>query len=440
MNISRYKKVMGRLSYTLFASLFLLAFTACEDGAVDDLTGKYRAPETVSITSMTDVGVEKVDAKRIFNVSLTGSENITLAFVGSRYFLQASEFTPGSRSAMGNNTYLLEDSYAEVAGTRMAITEGNVNVEKDGDNYHIYGIVWVTDGNALKFDATGTLVYEDDAPTVSDYSYAVATEDSGNGIYSHQITLTDKSGETVALFTVRNAVEATSLAGTYQVVDIMSAFVPAVGQAVPGFDLSAMGLGTGGTCYIENGKSYLITAGTLVITESDGLLSFEMTGIESATSDGETGTQSALSFLNVPKDIDMTFTQIDTPEEAAEGVYSHIVTVLDKSGNAVAGFTLRNGDAADASGEYTIVDAMSAMAPAVGQAVPGTDLSILGLGILGVYYVEGGTPFLASAGKIVVSQSGDVITLSLTDLVSADGTGNAGTKTAMTIQAKKQIQ
>ncbi|MCR5850681.1 MAG: hypothetical protein K6G92_08210 [Bacteroidaceae bacterium] len=431
---------MKKSIYYILSLISVLFFTAaCENSAVDDLTGKYKAPENVAITSMADAGVEKVESQRVFTVSLTGDANISFAFVGNRYFLQATEFTPGSRSQLTNNTYIVDESYADVAGSRIALSQGNVNVEKDGDNYRIYGIVWLQDGNILKFDATGTLHYEDDAPVISEYTYSVTTEDSGNDVLTHQIVLTDKQDATIAMFSVRTAADATSLAGTYRVVDVATALTPSPGQAVPGVDLSMFGISVGGTYYVEDGKLFLVSEGILVITESNGMLTFEMSSVTSATSAGEAGSQISLLFQNVPQSPDYKFTQVDTLEDAAPGVYTHLLTFTDKRSNTVAGLALRNNEADSVTGEYTVSDALSAAVPAAGQAVPGTDLSMFGLGILGTWFNDEGSVYLISAGNVTVTQSGDIITVNLTDIVSADETGNAGTKSTLTFQAKKQI-
>lgn len=204
-----------------------------------------------------------------------------------------------------------------------------------------------------------------------------------------------------------------------------------------GIDLSAMGFGVMGTLYQEDGKVYYITGGTIVITEENGMLSFELTDIVSATGDGEPGTSNSLTFLNVPKAVNLLFSQLVAVEDGAPGIFSHFLAITDKEGNAIAGLTVRNESDSDATGEYTVVDAVTMMAPAAGQAVPGTDLSAFGMGIIGAYYVENGMNYLLTGGKISVVQDGDRLTVEITDAVSADSSGNAGTQSSLSFTAAR---
>ena len=408
---------------------------SCTDDAVDELTGKYRAPEAISVSGIADGGVEKLDNFRVFTVELNGSQKISIAFTGNRYYLHENSYTPNNSGVLTNNTYIKTASYVETTSGRDYFESGTVRVYKDGDNYRIGGIVWLTSGNVIEFEGNGTIVYIDDAPVVSDYVYDDAVNAEDNGILTHNITLTDKSGNPVAVISVRTDATAKSLAGTYKVVDFATAIIPAAGQAVLGIDLSAMGFGVMGTLYHEDGKVYFITGGTIVITEENGMLSFELTDIVSATGDGTPGTRNSLTFLNVPKAANLLFSQLVAAEDTAPGVFSHFLTISDKEGNVVAGLTVRNESDSDATGEYTVVDALTVMTPAAGQAVPGTDLSAFGLGILGAYYVENGTNYLLTGGKISVVQDGDRLTVEITDAVSADSSGNAGTQSSLSFTA-----
>lgn len=184
------------------------------------------------------------------------------------------------------------------------IEEGEIVVEKTGSLYTI-----TIDNSVCYAEFSGVitgLASDDSSEETSSYTYTdVVSEVTSfdwttwetttiEGVEYHTITVMDADGSTVAAF---EAVieEGGSLAGTYTIAESpTSAYL-----MNNGWDLSAYGYGSGGTYFYEDGVQYLVTAGTITVTDSDGVLSFYGTGLTTTSvDDGSTGPTS-LAFENV---------------------------------------------------------------------------------------------------------------------------------------------
>lgn len=297
------EKYMKRTySFFLFAlAILMLSLTSCVDSAVDDLNGEYPAPDELTGMTATNEGVSRTSEKHIFHVKLSAQENIHIVMVGNKYYLQEGDFSAGQTGQLQNNTYLTDSSYVETTTGPNYFTSGTVSIQKTDSIYTVSGLIWLQSGRVIRFSGDGMFSYVDDTPKTSNYSYSeVVTAESGT-IDRHNFTLYDKSGNTMATIDVRTATGG-SVAGTYKVAEGMDVFNPVIGQAIPGMDLTAFGMGVDGTTYQEGGSTYLVSAGEITIKEGDdGKLSFDFSGISSATSAGTVGTTTSFSYDNVSR-------------------------------------------------------------------------------------------------------------------------------------------
>lgn len=403
-----------------------LGLASCADDDRDELTGMYEAPSLIEADNVVDEGRVKLEEGYVFHVLIPSTDNLHLAFAGNKYYLEGGSYGVYSSSTLQASTILADSSYVERNGERRYLDHGTVSVAQTDSLYAFTGIVWLNDGSAFKINASGKLVYIDDAPVISPYSYKDEATLASADVMNHQLSLYDADGNRVALVGIRTAVNATTLAGEY---NITSQLDPAAaGQAVPGFDLSILGLGKFGTIFVEDGTEYLVQSGTIRISEKDGLLSIDITNMASVTADGGTATTTSLSFQNVPKLSPYTATDAVNEETGSSGIYTHNVTLRDESGNVAASFALRNASATagDVVGDYVVADAVTSATPAAGQAVMGIDLSILGLGNLGCYLVDGGSTYYVQSGNISVKSINGKLYITGTDIVSATGSGAQG--------------
>ena len=162
---------------SLFATLLaLVTLSACTEPAIDDLEGKYPAPEELSLTLLSQERV-KGDKVNTFHITLA-SEGVTLngdklagsgqaldlKFFGSSYALDATTFTPTESEAAkkylvganGSAYYKVENGTA----TATQIESGSITVTKTENDYVLYGSLWLVGGNIVKFESAVTIVYE----------------------------------------------------------------------------------------------------------------------------------------------------------------------------------------------------------------------------------------------------------------------------------------
>ncbi|MBR2451826.1 MAG: hypothetical protein IKB37_01465 [Rikenellaceae bacterium] len=166
---------------SFFATLLaLVTLSACTEPAIDDLTGKYPAPEDLTLSLLSQ---ERVKGEKVHNFNLTlATEGVTLngdayagsgnvldiKFVGNTFSLGATTYSPKAADAAKNGNYIVGEggsTYYTVengVATPVAIESGNITVAKVENDYEIYGTIWLANAekSAVKFEATANIVYE----------------------------------------------------------------------------------------------------------------------------------------------------------------------------------------------------------------------------------------------------------------------------------------
>lgn len=305
-------------SYILLLAV-LVFFTACEENAIEPLSGKYDIPEEYTLTNLVDNSSERqVGGTRIFTLKLategvtatydegtetysfSGSGNyFSIDLVGDDYFLKEGTYTVSNHENASVGNYIAgydmeeggtthenlgscffsvsqgEQSPAKIAG-------GNLYVEKVENDYTIYATMTLEDGTVLRLEHEGEIIYEPD-PYVPTYTYTVATETPAmggdgsvpiEGTTKHKLTIY-ADGVMSTYLEVVTEESATSLTGSYSIKDGLDA----AGQVANGyyFDWAWYGgAGTleGGSYYLKNGeKMFLRESGSISITDENGVLS-----------------------------------------------------------------------------------------------------------------------------------------------------------------------
>ncbi|MDR0694692.1 MAG: hypothetical protein LBF81_05285, partial [Prevotellaceae bacterium] len=104
------KKMKLYLSTAIMAGLML--FTACEEEAIDPLSGKYPAPESYTLSGLVSQDMAKEATTRIFTLKFGSlNEFLNVQFVGPRlsYFLPAGNYTIAARSVARAGNYIAGD-------------------------------------------------------------------------------------------------------------------------------------------------------------------------------------------------------------------------------------------------------------------------------------------------------------------------------------------
>lgn len=306
-----------KLFTCIFAILFI--FTACEENAIDPLTGIYDVPTEYSIPNLFGQNMQKQEnGTRIFSLKMasegptatydettfsynfSGSGNyISIDFVGKDYFLEEGTYAIASNESAQAGTYIagydaefggisFENwgtcffTVADGTTSGLKVTSGNVSVSKDGDNYSISGALTLADNSVVRVGFSGVIIYEPDA-YVPTYTYSVEKETPAiggadgtvaiTGTTKHKITVYADDVFTTYLEVITDE-NATSLSGTYSIKD----GIDAVGQIANGFYLDFAWFGgegvlEGGSYYIEDDEKMFIREGDITIEDNGGTLS-----------------------------------------------------------------------------------------------------------------------------------------------------------------------
>jgi hypothetical protein len=268
-----------------------LLFTACENDAIDPLSGKYPEPETYSLNAVLSQNAVKGATTRTFTLELgAGSQYLSIEFTGARlnYFLAPGNYTIANRSEAKAGNYVAGDAeggtYWISSGTKLRLTDGTIFVELAGETYTIRGVVALEDKSMIRIVYTGGIVFEADPPS---FTYAIevtkpyawtADGTTYTPVPGSQLNKINVSSEgiPVACFEIVTAENPASLAGTYPVSDEIRDANGAVAQGMY-LDLSAFvpGLIIEGGSHLLNddGKQY-ISAGDLVIADNGNTLTF----------------------------------------------------------------------------------------------------------------------------------------------------------------------
>jgi hypothetical protein len=369
--------------YKLLVLAMIVSFTACNEDTIEDLTGKYPPPTDYALTNLFAQQTQKLECKRIFTLKIatggitatfneqtfsyvytgTGSY-ISIDFVGRNYFLEPGAYNVAPESTARTGNYI-EGYDTEMFGmqftnwgtcffdvnsgteTGVKVTDGTLNVAKNGENYSILGTLALDNGEFIHVNYSGIIIYEEDPPVMT-YSVEVTapymwTPDgmTFNPVEGSQLNkVTVKSdGTAVAYFEIVTEENPASYSGTYPVKAVNS-LERAICQ---GQYLDLAWFGMSGIPPIESG-SYLIDEsklfirnGNVTITDNNGVLSFAISdlGIQDIATQGQFGT------LPAPVSIDY---KDATRDGGASGGGTHTnlfaASALDLSMFGLSGFTV----------------------------------------------------------------------------------------------------
>jgi hypothetical protein len=433
----------------IWTSLLLMAglLTACTDSSVDDLKGVYPAPSVYELNTVTDEGVTKTEGKNIFSVELSDSEGnmLHVAFVGSKYFLESNDYTPGDTADLTVGTYIKKESYLQTSEGQSAISTGTISVTKSGDDYQFSGVVWAEDGSIAKFTSQGTLAYVRTPTKLTGVAKAKISAIENTDLFTVELVLTGSgvtsqlvngepvysgSGDMASLYFVTSERDLT--AGTYQ---------PATGPLIdPQATAQAGTFYKGGlynydlfgtiiplniySCWnsIVDGNAVFgsyIDGGSISVEKSDdnytvtidyGELYAQYSG--PITFDGATV---------APTD---SYSYTDAQEEKGDYL-QHTLTVTNGTGTVAQFVIFTDKNAANLSGTYTV----TASPEKTGDMSGGMEL----MGFpLGSYFVENGKNYYLTGGSLLIIDNNGTLSLIAGDLTSVDNSGNSGTTASLT--------
>jgi hypothetical protein len=451
----------------------LLLFTACEKDAIDDLTGKYPAPESYTL-QLSSQRVQKQDATRVFTLVLASADaSLSVELVGSRtsQLLEAGSYTAAAQGAAKSGNYVAGygtgGTIWKKGAASLNVIDGTIAVKRDGDAYTISGTVMLEDNTIIKVAYSGAIVFEPDPPAFTytlevqkPYAWtadgATYTEVAGSQL--NKITVSS-DGMPVAYFEIVTAADIASYAGAYPV---SSEIRDANGAAVQGvyMDLSQYvpGLIIEGGSYLLDGedKQYL-SAGSIAIADNGGVLTFtssDLAILDKATGQPKDGTQSinyaeATRVILLPNLLSASATNLAAVSGGALTGYTVTLKLgeagltatpneyggLDISGTGkYISIDFSRDEATLPAGNYNIVDNTTA---AVGDAIAGyvLDLGFMTMNAGSMWIsVDNNVPAetFITGGTVTVAESGGTYTITV-NATTADGAVSAVYTGAITI-------
>lgn len=375
-----------------------------------------------SFTSLENKGVESADALNIFSIEASNAagDKFSAKFIGSRSFLPAGTYRLGTSNAA--------NTYKDASFNGKAISEGEIEVSKDEDNYTLSAVTKLSDGTILKISAAGTLKYEKVIPDAQ-HIYSADCTPGENGVFTWDFKVYSLAEEEEACFQFMSESGETP-AGTYQIVGLDGI---GAGKALQGYDLSILGMGKGGCYYVKEGKTYFLVegCGDVTISEEDGMYSVEVPSVKcldasQAEPASEIGT--TLSYLYCKwgevtppapeyEPIVVAGGKYTETTAAKDSFDEHTLLFKDAEDNIVGQVVIRTASGAETiDGEYVFSAEEKS-----GTLAGGLDLSALGMGVVGSYYVKEGVNYTLSGGNAKIENSALGLNVVLSEVVSASG-------------------
>lgn len=413
------KNLGGEGVYTVNLALGAKGVTA-EEGIIDQYKGNgdYVILRLNAAQEGLQAGTYKpcafgAPAPETFTV---GKDQVTDFFGTEIHYLDGSQF------------YTLKDDEAVVSEKIIGgeITLAVADAEKE--TWTLAGYLILSDGrlfdiaysgrlakeNNVTPPAAGSYTYTDEVSQVSEWDFSTWTQTVIPGIEQHVVVISDENNAEAARFTFVTTEGASNYAGTYEVVES----VKEAGKMNNGYDLSALGLGIGGSYWINSDGGYeMFQPGDVVeVKDEDGRVltftsgDFTITAKPVGGTPGEDPTPK--DVLTLKDEVSDVYNQMF---QVVEGVKTHSVS-LTKGEEAVAvfAFILPEGTT-DYTGTYECIE----NATEAYKLINGFDLSMFGMGIGGSYWYNDGNVVLINAGTTltIAKDAEDVYSFSFDDKV-----------------------
>ena len=285
----------------------------------------------------------------------------------------------------------------------MHINQEPITVEKKGSKFVITWGSEETYPNWATF--TGEIPeLSPSAPAEPDYSYTDELSDPVDetfapvsGVKTHNLTLKNKAGEEVAWFSLVLREGETNYAGDY----LCKEYAHEAYTFGNGYDLSAWGMGVGGSRYLMGGEVVLINPGeTLSVTKlGDDLWEISGNGYDFVFGTGGGNVDPQYTITDELSDpVDETFA-------AVSGVKTHNLTLKNEANEECAWFQLVLTEGSEQfEGEYVCKE----YAHEDHTFGNGYDLSMWGMGMGGTRYVKDGAVVMVNPGEtLTVTKVGD---------------------------------
>ena len=384
-------------------ALFALAgWTSCTQEAMDPLTGKYPVAEEASFTTLVNGGVSEQDGLNLFAVS---TEKLSLTFVGRSWYLGGGDYVASQEVKAG--TFLTSSTY-----DGKSIESGTVSVAKDGDDYILSGVVWLSDGSVVKIKASGSLQYEEKVIEPHFY-YSLETYEN----YGYNMILTDLEGNfaaNVLLVTFDPA----NVSGSYEIISDSNAIVE--GVSFIGMDLSMFGMGLLGDYFDEEGTRWFAMGGTVVVSGDENMYTVEINGLTAVDAAGNAYPYDSKVWANAVKAAPRNLSYegwsclYSSADNTEIGTTEHTLSLKDATGKAAGQVVVTTNMLEGIAGTFDPATADIT----VGRYTPGADYSAWGYGIIGTYFnIEGGNQ-LITGGALTISSTGGKVSLVVNDVKS----------------------
>ena len=343
---------MSRLKAAVATAWILLA--ACDNNAIDPLSGKYPEPERHALEAVLSMQTEKGESLRTFRLELgEAGRYLSIEFTGNRmnYFLAPGAYTPAGRNEAKAGNYVTADesgggTWWVTPEARRKLVDGTIFVELEGETYTIRGVAALDDRSIIRIAYKGVIAFEADPPSFS-YSVEVTkpyawTADGTTyipveGSQLNRLSVSSE-GQSFACFEIVTEADPPSLTGTYPVKAVNSperAIVQGQYLNLAWFGLPFDMVVESGSYYLEGESKMFIREGNIRITDNNGTLSISADGLAIQ----DVASQAALGNLPAPGSLTIADA---APEGSGGTVFGKLyaASALDLSLFGLTGYTV----------------------------------------------------------------------------------------------------
>lgn len=381
--------------FVLAAALFLAV--SCVESAVDPLDDIYPEVQQLNLgQTLSDGGVTEESGLNVFCLEADG---LSLLLTGNNWYLEPGEYVFSDQ--LKNKAVLTPSS---VSGK--SITKGNVTVEKDGDEYSVSALFWLSD-EVVKVKATGTIVYE--YKTIEpNFSYTTSLYENRG----YNLTFKNLDGSFAANFLLLNT---STVTGDYEVSADSENATDKI--AFVGIDLSMFGLGILGSYFDEAGTRWFIQGGSLSVSGDESMYSVEVSSMVAVNALGEAYPQTSKSFSNAmkesPKPVVIEGGSFTHSEILADGVVEHTLSLKDVSGKSSGRIVIVTAPLGGVMGSFAEASPLAPASDKVNKYLAGFDASVFGMGILGSYITIDSKQYMLSGEELKIEANGDKFDITL---------------------------
>ena len=292
----------------------------------------------------------------------------------------------------------------------LTITGGEINValiDESQENYKVDGYLILEDNSVFSISYTGNIApkktptrytYTDEVSAVTSMDWTTFEQTVIPGIEQHIIVVSDAQQNEIARFTFVTESGSSNYSGTYDVVESAAE----KGKMNNGYDLSAYGMGIGGSYWFDGGERMMLDPGASVTITDDAVRTLTFSGDGFSITAYPEGSVLGGDIVCLISD---EISDVYSPSfELIAGVKTHSLSLKNGEETVAVFAVILPEGVSEIEGSYDCVENASEAY----KMVNGFDLSMFGMGLGGSYWYQDGSAVMINAGaKLTITKEAD---------------------------------